>query len=153
MICYKCAAEIADNSKFCSECGCLQKTIQSKLFNTFPNPKSYTPKFLAEKILISKTVIEGERKNVTVLFADVAGYTSLSENSDPETVHQVMDGCFKILLDQIHEHQGTINQFTGDGVMAIFGAPFGIEHHAQNACLAAIAIVLSNPKKSGNAKK
>ncbi|MBC2716711.1 MAG: AAA family ATPase [Desulfobacteraceae bacterium] len=84
--------------------------------------------------------MEGERKRVTVLFADVAGFTSMSEKLDPEEVHQIMDGCFKILMDEIHNHQGTINQFTGDGVMALFGAPVAIENHAQNACQAALSI-------------
>ena len=81
-----------------------------------------------------------ERKLVTVLFADVAGFTSLSDKLDPEEVHQIMDGCFQILLREIHGHEGTINQFTGDGVMALFGAPVAHEDHAQRACHAALAI-------------
>jgi class 3 adenylate cyclase len=89
----------------------------------YSRPQSYTPKFLAEKILTTGSAIEGERKLVTVLFADVANYTSLSEKLDPEEVHQIMDGCFRILMDEIHRYEGTINQFTGDGVMALFGAP------------------------------
>ena len=84
--------------------------------------------------------MEGERKLVTVLFADVANYTTMSEKLDPEEVHQIMDGCFKILMDVIHGHEGTINQFTGDGVMALFGAPVAHEDHAQRACFAALAI-------------
>jgi class 3 adenylate cyclase/tetratricopeptide (TPR) repeat protein len=77
---------------------------------------------------------------VTVLFADVANYTSMSENLDPEEVHQIMDGCFRILMDEIHKYEGTINQFTGDGVMALFGAPVAHEDHAQRACYAALSI-------------
>jgi class 3 adenylate cyclase len=77
---------------------------------------------------------------VTVLFADVADYTSLSEKLEPESVHQIMDGCFKILIEQIHNHEGTINQFTGDGIMALFGAPVAHEEHAQKACYAALSI-------------
>jgi class 3 adenylate cyclase len=84
--------------------------------------------------------MEGERKTVTVLFADVANYTSLSEKLDPEEVLQIMNGCFKVLTNETHEHEGTINQFTGDGVMAIFGAPVAHEDHAQRACYAALAI-------------
>jgi class 3 adenylate cyclase/tetratricopeptide (TPR) repeat protein len=102
-------------------------------------PKSYTPKFLAEKILTTRSAMEGERKLVTVLFADVANFTSLSEKLDPEEVHGIMDGCFKILMDEIHRFEGTINQFTGDGVMALFGAPIAHEDHAQRACYAALA--------------
>ena len=70
---------------------------------------------------------------MTVFFADVANYTSLSEKLDPEEVHQIMDGAFKILMDEIHKYEGTINQFTGDGVMALFGAPVAHEDHAQRA--------------------
>jgi class 3 adenylate cyclase len=76
-----------------------------------------------------------------VLFADVASYTSISEKLDPEQVHQIMDGCFKILMDEIHKYEGTINQFTGDGVMALFGAPVAHEDHAQRACYAALSIL------------
>ena len=103
-------------------------------------PHSYTPKFLADKILTTRSSIEGERKVVTVLFADVANYTSLSEKLDPEEVHEIMDGCFQILMDEIHRYEGTINQFTGDGVMALFGAPLAHEDHARRACHAALAI-------------
>ena len=103
-------------------------------------PQSYTPEFLAKKILTTRSSIEGERKLVTVLFADVANYTSISEKLDPEEIHQIMDGCFKILLDEIHRYEGTINQFTGDGVMALFGAPIAHEDHAQRACHAALSI-------------
>jgi class 3 adenylate cyclase/tetratricopeptide (TPR) repeat protein len=74
------------------------------------------------------------------MFADVANFTSLSEKLDPEEVHQIMDGCFKILMDEIHKYEGTINQFTGDGVMALFGAPVAHEDHAQRASHAAISI-------------
>jgi class 3 adenylate cyclase len=77
---------------------------------------------------------------VTVLFADVASFTTISEKLDPEEVHGIMDGCFKILMDEIHKYEGTINQFTGDGVMALFGAPVAHEDHAQRACYAALAI-------------
>jgi len=84
--------------------------------------------------------MEGERKLVTVLFADVANYTSMAEKLDPEEAHRIMDGCFKVLMDEIHRYEGTINQFTGDGVMALFGAPVAHEDHAQRACYAALAI-------------
>lgn len=76
---------------------------------------------------------------MTVLFADVANFTTLSEKLDPEEVHGIMDGCFKILMDEIHRYEGTINQFTGDGVMALFGAPVAHEDHAQRACYEALS--------------
>jgi len=103
-------------------------------------PKSYTPKFLADKILNTRSAIEGERKLVTVLFADVANYMAMSEKLDPEEVHHIMDGAFRLMMDAIHQHEGTINQFTGDGIMALFGAPIAHEEHAQRACHAALAL-------------
>jgi len=98
------------------------------------------PKHLADKILAARQTMEGERKQVTVLFADVSGFTSISEKLDPEEVHQIMEGCFQILMDEIHRYEGTIDKFTGDGVMALFGAPLAHEDHAQRACYAALAI-------------
>ena len=94
----------------------------------------------SNKILTTCSSIEGERKRVTVFFADVAGYTTLSEKLDPEEVHGIMDGAFRILMDEIHRFEGTTNQFTGDGVMALFGAPLSHEDHAQRACHAALAV-------------
>ncbi|MBC2717770.1 MAG: AAA family ATPase [Desulfobacteraceae bacterium] len=140
MKCPKCQHDNREGAKFCDECALpLQKLEQAPLID-FTQPHSYTPKFLADKILTTRSAMEGERKRVTVLFADVVGFTSMSEKLDPEEVHQIMDGCFKILMDEIHNYQGTINQFTGDGIMALFGAPIAIENHAQNACQAALAI-------------
>jgi class 3 adenylate cyclase len=126
--------------KFCGECGHDLKAPEETSTLDYSKPRSYTPKFLADKILTTRSSIEGERKLVTVLFADVANYTSISEKLDPEEVHQIMDGCFKILMDVIHKYEGTINQFTGDGVMALFGAPVAHEDHAQRACYAALSI-------------
>ena len=138
--CPSCGAFIAMGKRFCGECGHnLGKHKEARSVN-YSEPQSYTPKHLADKILTTRSSIEGERKLVTVFFADVANYTSLSEKLDPEEVHQIMDSAFKILLDEIHKYEGTINQFTGDGVMALFGAPVAHEDHAQRACYAALAI-------------
>ncbi|MBC2713832.1 MAG: AAA family ATPase [Desulfobacteraceae bacterium] len=140
MKCSKCHRENSEDASFCNGCGLnLQNPVSSPAID-FAQPHSYTPKFLADKILTTRSAMEGERKRVTVLFADVAGFTSIAEKLDPEQVHQIMDGCFKILMDEIHNHQGTINQFTGDGVMALFGAPVAIENHAHNGCQAALSI-------------
>jgi class 3 adenylate cyclase/tetratricopeptide (TPR) repeat protein len=140
LLCPSCGHLNQADSLFCDECGYNLKTPEQAPSIDFSAPQSYTPKFLAEKILTSRSSIEGERKLVTVLFADVADYTAMAEKLDPEEVHQIMDGCFKILMDEIHEFEGTINQFTGDGVMALFGAPVAHEDHAQRACHAALAI-------------
>ena len=138
LTCPKCGTQYSPSSKFCDECGNdLIKPAKAPPVD-YSEPQAYTPKFLADKILTSKSSIEGERKLVTVLFADVANYTAISEKLDPEEVHQIMDGCFKILMDEIHKYEGTINQFTGDGVMALFGAPLAHEDHAQRACHAAL---------------
>src|SRR5207244_3341304 len=93
-------------------------------------PRSYTPRHLAEKILTSRSALEGERKHVTVLFVDCVGFTALSTRLDPEDLHTIMDGCFQRVLDAVHRYEGTVNQFTGDGVMALFGAPIAHEDHA-----------------------
>ena len=153
MKCLKCQHENPDGAKFCNECASALKIPEQTFPIDFTRPHSYTPKFLADKILTTRSAMEGERKRVTVLFADVAGFTSMSEKLDPEEVHQIMDGCFKILMDEIHNHQGTINQFTGDGVMALFGAPVAIENHAQNACQAALAIQSDMKKYSEELNK
>jgi class 3 adenylate cyclase/tetratricopeptide (TPR) repeat protein len=140
LICPQCSSENSPENAFCDQCGSDLKEPQESFPIDYEEPQSYTPKFLADKILTSRSSIEGERKLVTVLFADVASYTAMSEKLDPEKVHQVMDGCFKILMDEIHKYEGTINQFTGDGIMALFGAPVAHEDHAQRACYAALAI-------------
>jgi class 3 adenylate cyclase/tetratricopeptide (TPR) repeat protein len=103
-----------------------------------PDPRAYTPKHLAEKILTSRSAIEGERKQVTVLFADVKGSMDLAEQVDAEEWHKIMDRFFAILSDGVHRFEGTINQYTGDGIMALFGAPIAHEDHAQRACYAAL---------------
>jgi class 3 adenylate cyclase len=103
-------------------------------------PRAYTPPHLVEKILTSRTALEGERKQVTVLFADVSGFTSIAERLDPEEVHQLMNRAFALILGEVHRYEGTINQFLGDGVMALFGAPIAHEDHAQRAVHAALGM-------------
>ena len=138
--CPKCGAVTPVTGKFCMECAHPLKQPQKASSVDYAEPQSYTPKHLADKILTNRSAIQGERKLVSVLFADVAGFTAMSEKLEPEEVHGIMDGCFKILMDEIHKYEGTINQFTGDGVMALFGAPVAHEDHAQRACRAALAI-------------
>jgi class 3 adenylate cyclase/tetratricopeptide (TPR) repeat protein len=143
IICPRCDSRIPVGKKYCGDCGRKLSQVEKTSWKPvvdYDRPDSYTPKFMAEKILTTRSSLEGERKLVTVFFADVTGFTSLSEKLDPEAVHQIMDGCFKILMDEIHQFEGTINQFTGDGAMALFGAPLAHEDHAQRACHAALAI-------------
>jgi len=151
--CPKCKHKIKPGSKFCDECGYDLRRRKEAPAIDYSKPQSYTPKFLADKILTTRSSIEGERKLVTVLFADVANYTTISEKLGPEDVHQIMDGCFQILLDEIHKYEGTINQFTGDGVMALFGAPLAHEDHAQRACYAAHSIQKALENYEENIKK
>jgi class 3 adenylate cyclase/tetratricopeptide (TPR) repeat protein len=142
--CPNCEAKIPLGKKFCGACGHKLESPPEKPSEAPPldysNPASYTPKHLADKILTTRSSIEGERKLITVLFLDVANFTGISERLDPEQVHEIMDGTFKILMDEIHKYEGNINQFTGDGVMALFGAPLAHEDHAQRACNASLAI-------------
>lgn len=101
-------------------------------------PRDYTPRHLRERILQSRSALEGERKQVSVLFADIQGSMELAAQLDPEQWHQLLEGFFAILAEGVHRFEGTINQYTGDGIMALFGAPIAHEDHAQRACYAAL---------------
>src|SRR5256712_469545 len=134
MRCAACGAALRPTAKFCDECG-------APLTPPAPasrEPRAYTPRHLAEKILTSRTALEGERKQVTVLFADVKGSMELAEQVDAEGWHKIMDRFFALLAEGVHRFEGTVNQFTGDGIMALFGAPIAHEDHGQRACWAAL---------------
>jgi class 3 adenylate cyclase len=103
-------------------------------------PLTYTPPYLAEKILISRSALEGERKQVTVLFADLKGSTELIRDLDPETAQRLLDPALHHMMDAVHRFEGTVNQVLGDGIMALFGAPIAHEDHAVRACYAALAM-------------
>ena len=103
-------------------------------------PLSYTPKYLAEKILTSRSALEGERKQVTVFFCDLANSTPLAERLGPEQMHTLLNRFFELALHDVHRYEGTINQFLGDGFMALFGAPLAHEDHARRGVLAALAL-------------
>jgi predicted ATPase/class 3 adenylate cyclase len=103
-------------------------------------PLAYTPSYLAEKILTSRSALEGERKQVTVLFADLKGSTELIRDLDPEAAQQLLDPALQRMMDAVHRFEGTVNQVLGDGIMALFGAPLAHEDHALRACYAALAM-------------
>jgi class 3 adenylate cyclase len=105
---------------------------------TAREPRDYTPKHLADKILQSKSALEGERKQVTVLFADVKGSMELAEQLGAEEWHRILERFFEIMTEGVHRFEGTVNQYTGDGIMALFGAPIAHEDHAHRACYAAL---------------
>jgi class 3 adenylate cyclase/tetratricopeptide (TPR) repeat protein len=139
LTCAQCGTELPAGAKFCLECG-QPVSGQSAGQSRFTSPAAYTPKHLADKILTSRSALEGERKQVTVLFVDVSGFTSLSERLDPEEVHGLMNRAFELMLTEVHRYEGTVNQFLGDGIMALFGAPIAHEDHAQRAVHAALGI-------------
>ncbi len=103
-------------------------------------PLTYTPPYLAEKILTSRSALEGERKQVTVLFADIKDSTELIKDLDPEAAQQLLDPALHTMMDAVHRYEGTVNQVLGDGIMALFGAPLAHEDHALRACYAALTM-------------
>ena len=131
--CPACGRENRADAAFCDGCGRRLGAPAAPA-----DLRTYTPAHLAEKILVSRSALEGERKQVTVLFADVKGSMEIAEQVDPEEWHHILDRFFQILADGVHRFEGTVNQFTGDGIMALFGAPIAHEDHARRACFAAL---------------
>jgi class 3 adenylate cyclase/tetratricopeptide (TPR) repeat protein len=125
-------------AKFCKKCGQPAATAPPAAAVKFPSPESYTPKHLAEKILTSKAALEGERKQVTVLFADLKGSMELLADRDPEEARKLLDPVLERMMEAVHRYEGTVNQVMGDGIMALFGAPLAHEDHAVRACYAAL---------------
>ncbi len=135
--CPGCSAELGEGVRFCSQCGRPVETappIQTR----FTSPEAYTPRHLAEKILTARTALEGERKQVTVLFADLKGSMELLADRDPEQTRKLLDPVLEHMMDAVHHYEGTVNQVMGDGIMALFGAPLAHEDHAVRACYAAL---------------
>ena len=144
--CPKCGVEIPPGREFCGECGHnLSITSEGN-----PNELSfeeklakiqrYLPKDLTQKILAQRDKIEGERKQVTVMFCDMEGFTSLTEKLGSEEMYSVMDEVYEILIHKVHDYEGTVNELTGDGIMALFGAPVALEDAPQRAIRSALAI-------------
>jgi len=140
MKCLKCQSDNPVEAKFCIECGADLRESRPAAAIDYSQPRSYTPKHLSDKILAARTSLEGERKQVTVLFADVKGFTSISEKLDPEDVQALISECLVFFTEEIHRYEGAIAQFLGDGVMALFGAPIAHEDASQRALYAALAI-------------
>jgi class 3 adenylate cyclase/tetratricopeptide (TPR) repeat protein len=162
MRCPKCQAENREGRRFCAECGaslnracpscgfsneagekfcggCGQPLTSPQQFATrFSSPEVYTPKHLAEKILTSKRALEGERKQVTVLFADMKGSMELLADRDPEEARKLLDPVIEHMMEAAHRYEGTVSNLMGDGIMALFGAPLAHEDHAVRACYAAL---------------
>ncbi len=149
--CGRCGSPLTTACPFCGHqnpagvkvCGqCMRNLFQNDVVPGYANRSAleYTPHFLLERALKFKSSMVGERKLVSVLFADVADFTGLAEKLDPEDVHEIMDRCFGILGREIHRAGGTINQYTGDGIMALFGAPIACDNPSQPACFAALQV-------------
>ena len=141
-ICAKCGRQLSPTAKFCPECA--HPTGQPGApasAQRFDAPEAYTPKHLAEKILTSKAALEGERKQVTVLFADLKGSMELLADRDPEEARQILDPVLARMMEAVHWYEGTVNQVMGDGIMALFGAPIAHEDHAVRACYAALRML------------
>src|SRR5687767_6647693 len=134
--CPNCGTHLLAGAKFCVECATPVGAQGSP--PRFASPAAYTPKYLAEKILTSKESLEGERKHVTVLFADLKGSMELLADRDPEEARQLLDPVIEHMMEAVHRYEGTVNQVMGDGVMALFGAPLAHEDHAVRACYAAL---------------
>ncbi|PYN42530.1 MAG: hypothetical protein DMD95_16525 [Candidatus Rokuibacteriota bacterium] len=136
--CPRCTALNPRGQKFCDSCGeSLSPAVGAPV--TPRDARAYTPRHLADKILTTRDALEGERKQVSVLFADLVDSMRLAEGLDAEDWHRILDHVFEILTAEVHRFEGTINQFTGDGVMALFGAPLAHEDHARRACHAALS--------------
>lgn len=146
MQCSNCRFDNLDTARFCSQCG----TLLGMIADAKPPPQSFDEKFaqiqrylpqgLTKKILSQRDRIEGERRHVTVMFCDMQGFTPLVERIGAESAYAVMDQVYEILIRQVHDYEGTINEMTGDGIMALFGAPIALEEAPQRAIWAALAI-------------
>jgi class 3 adenylate cyclase/tetratricopeptide (TPR) repeat protein len=133
--CANCGHELSPTAKFCPECG--RPAVPSKQ-SSFASPETYMPRHLAEKILSSKAALEGERKQVTVLFADLKASMELLADRDPEEARKLLDPVLERMMEAVHRYEGTVSLVMGDGIMAIFGAPIAHEDHAIRACYAAL---------------
>src|SRR3989475_7961537 len=136
--------------KFCGGCGA---SISAATVRPSPSPDSYTPKHLAERILTSKAALEGERKQVTVLFADLKGSMELLADRDPEEARTILDPVLERMMEAVHRYEGTVNQVMGDGVMALFGAPLAHEDHAIRACYAQLRMQESVKKYADEVRR
>jgi class 3 adenylate cyclase/tetratricopeptide (TPR) repeat protein len=122
---------------YCGGCG-VSITAGAATLHRAPTPDSYTPRYLAERIITSKAALEGERKQVTVLFADLKSSMELLAERDPEDARKILDPVLEMMMEAVHRYEGTVNQVMGDGIMALFGAPVAHEDHGVRACYAAL---------------
>jgi class 3 adenylate cyclase/tetratricopeptide (TPR) repeat protein len=174
MLCPQCSHENPAGARFCNGCGGRLETVCARCGHANPpasgfcngcgqplggaavptrTPDSYTPRHLAEKILTSKAALEGERKQVTVLFADLKGSMELLADRDPEEARKLLDPVLERMMEAVHRYEGTVNQVMGDGIMALFGAPLAHEDHAVRACYAALRMQESVKKYADEVRR
>ncbi len=144
-VCAACGQGNPPGSRFCDTCG-QSLTAPPPAAEPTPepvpaSPRSYTPRHLAQKILAGREALQGERKQITVLFADVVGSTELIRDRDPEEAQRLLDGAVQRMMAAVHRYEGTVSRLEGDGLMAMFGAPIAHEDHAVRACYAALAML------------
>ena len=132
--CPACGFRNVGGEQFCGGCGSPLVSPPAITESQFGTPESYTPRHLAERILTSKASLEGERKQVTVLFADLKGSMELLVDRDPEEARKLLDPVLERMMEAVHHYEGTVNQVMGDGIMALFGAPQAQEDHAVRVC-------------------
>jgi class 3 adenylate cyclase/tetratricopeptide (TPR) repeat protein len=135
-LCANCRCQVSSTAKFCPQCG--NSLIRAAGDPRFASPKVYTPRHLADKILTSRAALAGERKHITVLFADIKGSMELIAYRDPEDARKLLHGVLERMIEAVHHYEGTVNQVMGDGILALFGAPLAHEDHAVRACYAAL---------------
>ena len=149
LVCPACQHPNRPGNRFCNACGqALGGTpapapAPAASPDRFASPQTYTPRHLAERILTSRGALEGERKQVTVLFADLKGSLELLADRDPEEGRKLLDPVLDRMMEAVHRYEGTVNQVMGDGIMALFGAPLAHEDHAVRACFAALRMQAS----------
>jgi class 3 adenylate cyclase/tetratricopeptide (TPR) repeat protein len=158
-LCPKCNSKNLPGDKFCGECGCdltvppehspRELSFDEKLDKI----QRYLPQGLTEKILAQRDRIEGERKQVTVMFCDMEGFTPLVEKVGPDEAYAIIDQVYEILIHKVHDYEGTVNEMTGDGIMALFGAPIALEDAPQRAIRSALAIHREIAKSSDRMKE
>jgi class 3 adenylate cyclase/tetratricopeptide (TPR) repeat protein len=136
--CPTCGQPNPAGSRFCNGCGTRLLADDGAAKAAVGGTRVHTPKHLAERILTSRTALEGERKQVTVLFADLKGSMELLAERDPEEARKLLDPVLERMMEAVHRYEGTVNQVMGDGIMALFGAPLAHEDHAIRACYAAL---------------
>lgn len=140
LACPQCGAPVLVGKKFCGDCGAalFSSPLASAQLSSARPPASYTPSHLASRILSGKSALEGERKIITVLFADIKGSMDILEGLDPEESKRLLDPCIQLMMDAVHRAEGTVSRVLGDGLMALFGAPLAQEDHPHRALYAAL---------------